>query len=112
MVPLPGCAPSGPHPCNVVSIAPADKESQRVSRNQLLKEQAHNSVEILFHGGAPSIDTVWLALQDVMGVENMPCHLRSAVWVAMLRHPNETPLHMATIILEAPRAAKFVSSFT
>ena len=84
-----------------LQFAPADKEPQRVSRNQLLKEQAHNSVEILFHGGAPSIDTVWLALQDV--IENMPCHLRSAVWVAMLRHPNETPLHMATIILEAAK---------
>ena len=96
-----GCAPSGPRHCKLVSIAPAGNEP-RVSRNQFLKEQAHNSVEILFlHKPPPSIDTVWLALQEVMGVENMPGHLRNAVWVAMLRNPNETPFHMATLILEA-----------
>ena len=73
----------------------ASNSKQRVRARALAK------VELLWHLGSPSIDNVWLALQQVSGAENLDEENRDAVHLAMVRNKGQPPANIAEAIVSA-----------
>ena len=71
--------------------------------NEDTKSRALDKVELLCSKAQPpSIEKVWLALQEVVGgAENLSAHRRDRVELAMVRNRGESPTHLATLIVDA-----------
>ena len=67
------------------------------------RTRAINKVELLCSKPQPpSIEKVWLALQEVVGgAENISAHRRDNVELAMVRNLGEAPTYLATLIVKA-----------
>ena len=71
--------------------------------NEDTKSRALDKVELLCSKAQPpSIEKVWLALQEVVGgAEDLSAHRRDRVELAMVRNRGESPTHLATLIVDA-----------